>query len=363
MDKIVVIPKGLRNLRKQKSSYVKYFAPRFIKIQTGQTNTWINRDSEPHELVSGNAEYGRPDGILNTGIIEPGKSFSKRFDTNIPSIPYFCIRHPEERGTIIIYNKYEDEMNIKERIDHIKQVFTYDNVKLKQEEQQDIASTLSRYEDPVIREGYYHHELETIHNRILTIVFWDISGFSNLCNILKNEPHLIVEFLQEYFSTANKIIHKHSGILDKFIGDGIMAYFGYKDSDDDGTEGAINSIKAAFELQKSFEEIKSEWIEIWKRQFHHKVTTIDLKCGINTGETLIGKLSTIERDQFTAFGPTVNLASRLEGRAEDNQIIISENTKNKIEYKNKFKLKTIMVDPNHKIKAFEYIDRYYEVLN
>lgn len=359
MDKIVIIPKGFRNLRKHESSYVKYFTPRFIKIRTGQINTWINRDSEHHELVSGNAEHGRPDGILNTGIIESGKSFSKRFDISIPSIPYFCIRHPEERGTIVIYSKYEDEMNIKETIDHIKQVFTFDNIK---QQQQDIGSTLSRYEDPVIREGYYHHELETIHNRILTIVFWDISSFSNLCNVLKNEPHLIVEFLQEYFTMANKIIHKHNGILDKFIGDGIMAYFGYKDSDD-GTEGAFNSINAAFELQKSFEEIRLEWIEIWKKQFHHKVTTIDLKCGINTGETLIGKLSTIERDQFTAFGPTVNLASRLEGKAEDNQIIISENTKNKIEYKNKFKLKTIIIDPNHKIKAFEYIDRYYEVLN
>jgi hypothetical protein len=52
-----------------------------------------------------------------------------------------------------------------------------------QQQQQDIASILSRYEDPVIREGYYRHELETIHNRILTIVFWDISGFSNLCNV------------------------------------------------------------------------------------------------------------------------------------------------------------------------------------
>jgi class 3 adenylate cyclase len=69
---------------------------------------------------------------------------------------------------------------------------------------------------------------------------------------------------------------------------------------------------------------------------------------------MIGKLSTIERDEFTVFGPTVNLASRLEGSAEDNQIIISENTKNKIVYKNKFKLKTIIIDPNHQIKAFEY---------
>jgi class 3 adenylate cyclase len=112
---------------------------------------------------------------------------------------------------------------------------------------------------------------------------------------------------------------------------------------------------------KSFEEMKSEWIEIWKKQFHHKVNMIDLKCGINTGETLVGKLSTIERDQFTAFGPTVNLASRLEEKAKGNQIIISENTKGNLS-QTKFKLKTIMVDPDDKIKAFEYIDRYYEVL-
>jgi class 3 adenylate cyclase len=89
---------------------------------------------------------------------------------------------------------------------------------------------------------------------------------------------------------------------------------------------------------------------------------IDLKCGINTGETLVGKLSTVERDQFTAFGPTVNLASRLEEKAKGNQIIISENTKDNLA-ENRFKLKTIIVDPDDKIKAFEYIDRYYEVLD
>jgi class 3 adenylate cyclase/plastocyanin len=360
LDKIAVIPKHFRNLRNQKLSNVKYFAPRFIKLRTGQTNTWVNRDTEPHELVSGNAEYGRPDGILNTGIIEPGKSFSKRFDNAIQSIPYFCIRHPEERGTVIIYDKFEDEMTMKERIEHLKQVFALDNVK--QQQQEDIVSTLSRYEGPVVREGYYHHELETIHNRILTIVFWDISSFSKLCNVLKNEPHLIVEFLQEYFTEANKIIHNHNGILDKFLGDGIMAYFGYKASDDGEIGGAVNSIKAAFELKKSFEEMKSEWMDIWKKQFHHRVKMIDLKCGINTGETLVGKLSTIERDQFTAFGPTVNLASRLEEKAKGNQIIISENTKNNLS-ENRFKLKTIMVDPDDKIKAFEFIDRYYEVLD
>jgi plastocyanin len=59
LDKIVVIPKHFRNLRNQKIANFKYFAPRLIKLETGQTNTWVNRDGESHELVSGNTEYGR----------------------------------------------------------------------------------------------------------------------------------------------------------------------------------------------------------------------------------------------------------------------------------------------------------------
>jgi hypothetical protein len=58
---IVVIPKHFRNLRNQKIANAKYFAPRLIKLETGQTNTWVNRDSEPHKLVFGNTEYGRPE--------------------------------------------------------------------------------------------------------------------------------------------------------------------------------------------------------------------------------------------------------------------------------------------------------------
>ena len=345
-------------MRNRKDSYIKYLSPRLIKIRSGQTITWVNRDDVDHELVSGNTEHGRPDGILSTGVLKPSKSFSKRFAIDTHSIPYFCLMHPEERGTIIVQDKYESEICLKERVDRSNQV----SHPTAGEHLKHQAHTLSRYEDPIVREGYFHHEMEAIHNSVLTIVFWDISSFSKLCNILKNEPHLIVEFLQEYFTVANKIIHKHDGVLDKFIGDGIMAYFGYKDTGD-GTSGAVNSINAAFELHEIFRTIKVEWIEIWKKQFHYcDIPHVDLKCGINTGDTLVGKLITEERDQFTAFGPTVNLASRLEQKAEGDQIIISENTKYKIENRDKFNLRTIMIDQNHKIKAFEYINKYYEVL-
>ena len=70
--------------------------------------------------------------------------------------------------------------------------------------------------------------------------FWDLSGFSDMCNQFIYDPSTIVHFLKKYFNEANKIIHKNDGILDKFIGDGIMAYFGYYDNA--GNQAAINAM-------------------------------------------------------------------------------------------------------------------------
>ena len=61
-------------------------------------------------------------------------------------------------------------------------------------------------------------------------MIWDIGGFSRLCELLKNEPYLIVGFLREFFNEADKVIHENNGILDKFIGDSILAIFGFKDN-------------------------------------------------------------------------------------------------------------------------------------
>jgi adenylate cyclase len=172
---------------------------------------------------------------------------------------------------------------------------------------------------------------------------------------------LIIGFLREFFNEADTVIHKNNGILDKFMGDGIMAVFGFKDNNaDDNIKSALHVLNSAIELNSIFENIRNEWIKLWKDQFGLDIEHIDLKCGINTGETLVGKIHTEKRDQFTVFGSTVNLASRLEELAEKNQILVSEETKNKII--NKFILRLITVDPKHKIKGFEYIKKYYEVL-
>ena len=358
MNNIIVIPKGFRKTKMHEDHNIKYFIPRIELIKYGETITWINKDSESHHLISGDIESGKPDGIFNSGIILPQKSYSKNFDVSTGLIRYYCVVHPAERGFIIII---QDQLSEKIHDINNNQSFNYFHKILQNVQSQPIESILSRYVDPIILETFNNPNLDIFRNKVLSIVFWDISGFSHLCELLKNEPYLIIGFLREFFNGADNVIHKNNGILDKFMGDGIMAIFGFKDNNAyDNTKSALDAMNSALELDVIFEKIKHEWIKIWKDQFGLDIEYFYLKCGIDTGEALVGKINTEKRDQFTVFGSTVNLASRLEEIAEKNQILVSEGTKNKII--NKFNLKKISVNPIHKIKGFDYIKEYYEVL-
>lgn len=183
---------------------------------------------------------------------------------------------------------------------------------------------LKRYFDPkVFGVINKNPELLKIQNRTLTIVFWDIRGFSSLCEILKAHPSLIAGFLREYFQVASEVIFKHQGVLDKFIGDSVMALFGALNSKDkEGRQDAVNAVEAAIELRGLFYELLIKWIDQWVL-YTPQTIDIGLGCGIHTGDTLIGNVGTDMRDQFTALGPHVNFAQRIERRANKGQILIT----------------------------------------
>ncbi len=172
--------------------------------------------------------------------------------------------------------------------------------------------------------------LLSLRRRTLTIVFWDIRGFSRLCEILKAHPDLIVGFLQEYCEVAAKMIFAHEGVLDKFIGDGVMALFGVLNhKDDQGKVDAIAAVQAAVALRSKFHEVTMKWLEQWRLYVPDKIE-IGLGCGIHTGEVLAGNVGTDFRDQFTALGPHVNFASRIESRSRGGQILISQSTEARV---------------------------------
>jgi len=195
--------------------------------------------------------------------------------------------------------------------------------------------------------------------RLLTVVFWDINGFSNLCYILRTSPESVVGFLNEYYHHVEKVVSANGGKVDKFMGDGVMVLFGLEGHDnDDGTDAAISAVNAAVNLKDSFQQIKYKECKIWERKVNEKID-IGLKCGINTGEIIVAKVE-FEKSQYTAIGSVVNYASRFEGVAKDNQILISQTTNSRV--KGKFLSVLIHVEKLQHAKSFGSVTECYLVL-
>jgi class 3 adenylate cyclase len=227
-------------------------------------------------------------------------------------------------------------------------------------ESQKKVSVLKRYFDPkVFSKIESNSDVLNLKSRMVTVVFWDIRGFSMACEILKAQPQAIAEFLKDYFELASNIIFKNNGVLDKFIGDGVMAIFGSLNGrDKEGIEDAEFAAQAALELKKHFAKLLTQWVERWKL-YSAQVIDIGLGCGLHTGECLVGNVGTEIRDQYTALGADVNLASRIEARTSKGQILVSSTTHARLS--NKFKF--IDGDTITDIKNISGVYKLYELLD
>jgi len=152
--------------------------------------------------------------------------------------------------------------------------------------------------------------------RKVTILFSDIRQFTQLAENLP--PEEVVHLLNEYFEVMIEAIFSHSGTLDKFIGDGIMAEFGAPLDDDQQEEHAI---RAAIAMQKELEKLSAKWEKENKPR-------ILMGIGIHTGDAVLGNIGSEKRIEYTAIGDAVNVASRLEQATKvlKAPILISETT-------------------------------------
>lgn len=156
--------------------------------------------------------------------------------------------------------------------------------------------------------------------RELTVFFSDVRGFTTISESLT--PERLCEFMNEYFMPMTSIILGTSGVLDKYIGDAIMAFWGAPVTlTDHADRAAIASIKMLFELDK----IRNEFP---KKGFPQP----DIGIGLNTGEMSVGNMGSHVRFNYTVMGDAVNLASRLEGLTKEYgvKILISEFTYSKL---------------------------------
>ena len=158
--------------------------------------------------------------------------------------------------------------------------------------------------------------------REVAVLFADIKGFSSISNLFDAET--IHSRMDEIMKIFTKCIVFYGGTVDKYMGDGIMALFGAKEASEQDTERCV---MAAIKMQQQLQLYNS----LLSRQPGFTDLTLGLRIGINTGLVSVGKVGGKEIDDYTVYGPPVNLASRMESNAPVNSIMLPKDTKKLIE--------------------------------
>jgi len=150
----------------------------------------------------------------------------------------------------------------------------------------------------------------------LTILFSDIQGFTRLSEAM--EPQQVIGFLNVYMTAMTTIIEEEGGIIDKFIGDGIMAIFTATSEDDNH---ALRAVRAGIRMQQKVCVLRREW-----ETNRPELAGMQIRVGINTGEVVAGNIGSQTRMDYTVVGDNVNVASRIESVSRAGEVCISEPT-------------------------------------
>jgi len=150
-----------------------------------------------------------------------------------------------------------------------------------------------------------------------TVLFADLSGYTSM---VEREPLLEVKrVLDQFFGSATSIVRSNGGVVEKFIGDCVMAVFKGAVRGVGLNNQAIAALKSALEIAESVDQLSHRRVQAGRR-------TLSMTAGLSTGPVLIGCFGGLEQMDFTLIGDTVNVASRLQSLAKPGQIAISSET-------------------------------------
>jgi len=150
----------------------------------------------------------------------------------------------------------------------------------------------------------------------LTVLFSDIRGFTSFSETMT--PEQLVHLLNEYLTAMTDIVFKYDGLLDKYMGDAIMAVYG---APLDQPDHALRACRTALDMMKELKKLQKKWAEEGQ-------PVLDIGIGISSGDMVVGNMGSQMRFDYTVMGDSVNLGSRLESINKEygTNIIISEYT-------------------------------------
>lgn len=191
-------------------------------------------------------------------------------------------------------------------------------LKAKVQSEERIRRALERFHAPDVVEkmvkdlGKGQQIAAKVDQRVVTVVFADIAGFSAVRD--RVEPARTIELLNEFYRRMTRIIFSFGGTVDKFVGDSVMAIFGapYQRPDD-----AARAVRAALAMRREFAEL------ITSRKADERC---GIKIAVSTGQVLAGIVGSDARLEYTALGEPVNVAARLEESAVPGQLLVTGST-------------------------------------
>ena len=154
----------------------------------------------------------------------------------------------------------------------------------------------------------------------LSVLFSDIRGFTTLAEEM--EPETLVNLLNEYLTDVTNVVFEFDGLLDKYIGDAVMAVFG---APLEQTDHPMRACRTALKMLERLSKMQQKWEA-------EGTPRLDIGIGINTGPMVVGNMGSERRFDYTVMGDSVNLASRLEGINKEygTRVVISEFTHERV---------------------------------
>lgn len=223
------------------------------------------------------------------------------------------VEYQDETGNLAMtFNKMSEELD--RAYGHIKR-YAFDAVLAGKKEER-IRHIFQKYVPNDVIERFFASPEKMLvgDNRCLSILFSDIRSFTTISEGMA--PDDLVNSLNRYFSGQVDIIYNRNGIVDKYIGDAIMAFWGAPEKHDDD---ALQSVLSALEMTESVIKFNENQRKLGKCEFQ-------IGIGLNYGEVTVGNIGSERKMDYTVIGDAVNLASRMEGltKTYHSDILISE---------------------------------------
>jgi class 3 adenylate cyclase len=197
-----------------------------------------------------------------------------------------------------------------------------ENEKLKQR-QVVVENSFGKYLPKAVLQELMKNDRFEIKNQSahITILFSDIRQFTDFSENLSAE--LLANLLNHYFEPMTDAVLQEQGVVDKYIGDAIMAFFGMPIAHENHPQQALNAV---IRMHQSLQQLKIDF-----QQYHWP---LDIGIGINTGNAIVGNLGSSQRLNYTVIGDCVNLASRIESLTSTYKIfcLVGEETRNNVNH-------------------------------